>query len=161
MNSYKLTTGQAASLKLHFPAIEVLNDFRIPVLKRAEALFKELRVPITPRLAGEFALDFALEGVSKETAIRYVFNNREASGYLSFEFDEMLSGTLIEIWGDKFSISKGGTDRHMSEALPKDVRSISFRGEDPADFPAGYNIQVWDGKEHLQKGLLEYLKTRG
>lgn len=62
--------------------------------------------------------------------------------------------------GDKFSVVKGGTDRHISEALPKKVRSISFRQEDPKEFLEGFNIVVWDGQKHLHEGLLEYLKSR-
>jgi hypothetical protein len=33
----------------------------------------------------------------------------------------------------------GGTDRHMSEALPESVRSVDFRQENPAEFLEGYH----------------------
>lgn len=48
----------------------------------------------------------------------------------------------------------------ISEALPKEVRSISFRQEDSREFLEGYNIVLWDGQKHLHEGLLEYLKLR-
>jgi hypothetical protein len=41
------------------------------------------------------------------------------------------------------------------------VRALSFRNEDPAEFPKGYNIQLWDGAHRLHMGLLEYLESRG
>jgi hypothetical protein len=66
----------------------------------------------------------------------------------------------LEIWGDKYSELHGGTDRHMSEAVSPQVRSIDFRQENPEEFPDGYNIVVWDGSQHLHHGLLEYLKSR-
>jgi hypothetical protein len=48
----------------------------------------------------------------------------------------------------------------MSEALPKEVRSIDFREENPDEFLPGYNTVVWQGEKHLHHGLLEYLQTR-
>jgi hypothetical protein len=47
----------------------------------------------------------------------------------------------------------------MLEALPKGVRAITFRKENPSEFPSGCNISVWDGKKHLHEGLLEFLKA--
>ena len=29
------------------------------------------------------------------------------------------------------------------------MRALSFRDEDPAEFPDGYNIQLWDGEHRL------------
>lgn len=55
---------------------------------------------------------------------------------------------------------KPDIDRHISEALPKEVRSIDFRKENPKELPAGYNIVVWNGKKQLHDGLLEYLASR-
>jgi hydroxymethylpyrimidine pyrophosphatase-like HAD family hydrolase len=159
VNGYKLSSEKINEIKKIIPKIGVINDLRIPILNRAEKLFKEAKLPITPRLAGVFALDFTIKGVSKTTSIKYVVKN---DAILS-EFDltkELLNNPRnIEIWGDKFSKIRGGTDRYMSEALPKEVRSISFRKENPKEFPKGYNIVIWNGKKHLHKGLLEYLKT--
>lgn len=131
------------------------NDLRIPILKMSEKLLADL--PITARLAGVFAIDFAIKGVSKTTAVKYIINNKPALYELGIE---SLQPRQIEVWGDKFSAIKGGTDRHMSEALPKAVRSITFREENPLEFPEGYNIVIWDGEKHLHDGLLEYLKSR-
>ncbi len=65
----------------------------------------------------------------------------------------------IEIWGDRFSGS-AGTDWLMCKPVDGSVRAISFRDEDPKEFPKGYNIQLWDGKHRLQDGLLEFLEGR-
>ena len=46
----------------------------------------------------------------------------------------------------------------MCTALDPRVRAISFRDEDPAEFPDGYNIHLWDGAYRLHDGLLEYLR---
>ena len=43
---------------------------------------------------------------------------------------------------------------------PWRIRAISFRDEYPAEFPQGYNIQLWNGEHRLHDGLLEYLKSR-
>lgn len=74
--------------------------------------------------------------------------------------EDLTSPSRYEVWGDKYSILHGGTDRHMSEALPATVRSIDFREENPSEFPEGYNIVLWDGQQHLHHGLLEYLQSR-
>ena len=74
--------------------------------------------------------------------------------------EDVQNPTELEVWGDKYSVLHGGTDRHMSEALPPEVRSIDFREENPAEFPEGYNIVLWDGHQHLHHGLLEYLQSR-
>ena len=63
----------------------------------------------------------------------------------------------MEIWGDRFS-RDAGTDWLMCTALDPRVRAISFRDEDPAEFPDGYNIHLWDGAYRLHDGLLEYLR---
>ena len=41
-------------------------------MERADQLFIETGIPITPRVGGVFAVDFALKGVSKETSVRKV-----------------------------------------------------------------------------------------
>ena len=65
----------------------------------------------------------------------------------------------IEIWGDRFS-SRAGTDWLMCKPVDGSVRAISFRDEDPKEFPEGYNIQLWDGAHRLHEGLLEFLEGR-
>jgi hypothetical protein len=66
----------------------------------------------------------------------------------------------IEVWGDRFS-QFSGTDWLMCKPIDRGVRAISFRNENPAEFPKGYNIQLWDGAHRLHVGLLEYLESRG
>ena len=65
----------------------------------------------------------------------------------------------MEVWGDRFSQSSG-TDWLMCKPIDRSIRAISFRDEDPAEFPDGYNIQLWNGQHRLHDGLLEYLKSR-
>lgn len=111
-------------------------------------------------MAGTAALDFAIKGVSKKTAVKYIINNKAILNKLDLPEDITNNPKNIEVWGDKFSTIKGGTDRHIIEALSKDVRSITFRKENPDEFLEGYNTVVWDGEQHLHHGLLEFLKSR-
>lgn len=160
VNGINLAEYKVKFIRSQIPDIEIENDFRIPIIKRAEALFKEGEIPITSRLAGEFAIDFAVEGVSKKTAVKLILDNEIILQSLALNKSISEKSDLIEIWGDKFSVKNGGTDRHISEALHKDVRSIDFRREDPSEFLEGYNIVIWNGNKTLQYGLLEYLKSR-
>jgi len=160
VNGYDLSPEQVQKLEDKMPFIHKQLDLRIPILKRAEQLLEEKNLPITPRLAGVFAIDFAIKGVSKTTAVKYVIEHGSIMSSLGFHATDIANPENIEIWGDKFSMTQGGTDRHISEALPKQVRSITFREEESKEFPKGYNIVLWDGRRHLHEGLLEYLKSR-
>ncbi len=107
-----------------------------------------------------FAVDFIVKGVSKTTAVKRVLRDGSVLASLGLTQDDVSDPNRIEIWGDKFSTIRGGTDRYMSEALPSQVRSIDFREEDPKEFMSGYNVVVWSGIKHLHNGLLEYLQSR-
>jgi len=50
-------------------------DMRVPIIERAHVLLTETRIPITARLAGVFAIDFAIENVSKQTAVSYIIES--------------------------------------------------------------------------------------
>jgi hypothetical protein len=160
VNSYDLSPEQVGKLGVKIPQIHGHYDLRIPILEQAEELLEKKGLPITPKLAGVFAIDFAIKGVSKTTAVEYVIEHNLILSSLGINRTDIENPESIEVWGDKFSVRKGGTDRYISEALPKQVRSITFREEDPEEFFEGYNIVVWDGKKHLQEGLLEFLKSR-
>jgi hypothetical protein len=129
-------------------------------MDRANELLKASHVPISPRLGGNFALDFAVEGVSKTTSIQKVLTDDSVLSTIGLSPDDVQDPNELEVWGDKFSIVNGGTDRHMSEAVLPIVRSIDFREEDIAELPKDYNIVLWDGVHHLHHGLLEYLQSR-
>jgi hypothetical protein len=160
-NAYDLSDDQYALIEREVPYTNGQRDLRIPIMERAEQLFNEASLPITPRLGGSTAIDLAVRDVSKTTAINYVLENTDALATIGLTPPDIQDPVAtIEIWGDKFSALRGGTDRHMSEALPPAVRSIDFRQEDPAEFPPGYNIVVWDGQQRLHHGLLEYLQSR-
>jgi hypothetical protein len=156
----QLTDKQLAKIPYTIPISDGQYDLRVPISKRAIQLLKEVGIPITPRLAGTCALDFAVEGISKTTSIKYVLENSEVLAAIGLKAEDLISPTHCEVWGDKYSIIHGGTDRHMSEALPPTVRSIDFRKENPDELPEGYNIVMWNGRQHLHHGLLEYLQSR-
>jgi hydroxymethylpyrimidine pyrophosphatase-like HAD family hydrolase len=159
-NGYDLTPEQEASLEISVPQTYGALDLRIPILERADQLFRENNLPVTPRLGGLSALDFALKGVSKARAVKYVIDNNDVLNTLGLSIETTRNPQYVEIWGDRFDRFRGGTDRHMQEAVSQEVRAIDFREEDPESFLPGYNIVVWDGKKHLQDGLLEFLQTR-
>lgn len=160
VNGYQLTAEQTNDLNLDIPETDGTYDLRTPILKRANELLKEAGLPINARLAGVFAVDFAVGGASKTTAVVHVLNDESVLSFLDLSKEDVAKPEYMEVWGDKFSEVKGGTDRHMSEALPKKVRSIDFRHEDPQEFMKGYNTVLWDGEKHLHEGLLEYLQMR-
>jgi len=132
-------------------------ELRIALVERARKLLLEGGLPISARIAGGYSVDMTVEGVSKATAVDYVLNN---PAIIDLSPEDVSMPGHMEVWGDRFSVH-GGTDQHMSEALPTTVRSIDFRDEHPDDFPEGYDIVLWDGEERLHHGTLEYLKSRG
>ena len=160
VNGYDLQPDKANQLEQKIPKTHGLYDLRVPILERAKELLTQANLPITPRLAGVFAIDFAIKGVSKTTAVKNILADANILSQLELSKEILSEQRYVEVWGDKFSAVRGGTDRHISEALPRDIRSITFREENPDEFLEGYNTVVWDGKEHLHHGLLEYLKSR-
>lgn len=158
VNSYNLSDDQINKLKENIPNFD-MADLRIPFMEKVGQLLEEAHIPITPRLGGMFALDLAIKGISKTTSVRFALENEKTRKVLGINEEDIHNPNYFEIWGDKFSVLTG-TDRHMSEALPEEVRSIDFRIENPEEFPEGYNIVVWDGEKHLHEGLLEYLQSR-
>ena len=160
VNGIDLTAEQLSQLPYKVPLTHGKHDLRTPIMERAVELLAVAKIPITPHFGGNFALDFAVKGVSKTTSIKSVLADPKVLATIGLELHDVQNPAELEVWGDKYSIMHGGTDRHMSEALPPEVRSIDFRQENPAEFPAGYNIVLWDGMEHLHHGLLEYLQSR-
>lgn len=160
VNGIDLTDKQLAQLKYQVPLTHGKHDLRTAIQNRAVDLLAERQVPISPRFGGNFALDFAVEGVSKTTSIQAVLSMPEVLATIGLRQSDVQNPHELEIWGDKYSTLHGGTDRHMSEAVSPEVRSIDFRQEDPAEFLPGYNIVLWDGEQHLHHGLLEYLRSR-
>ncbi|OGL30842.1 hypothetical protein A3F37_00130 [Candidatus Saccharibacteria bacterium RIFCSPHIGHO2_12_FULL_41_12] len=160
VNGTDLTDEQLSKLSYPVPITHGKRDLRTAIKERSIKLLKEAGVPITPRFGGNFALDFAVEGVSKTTSIKSVLMKPEVLSTIGLKLEDVQNPAELEVWGDKYSVLHGGTDRHMSEALPPEVRSIDFREEDPSEFPEGYNIVVWGGEKHLHYGLLEYLRSR-
>ena len=159
INGYDLEAEVAQKLEFTIPQTHGAYDLRIPIMERADQLFIETGIPITPRVGGVFAVDFALKGVSKETSVRKVLVDGKILNHVGLMKADIENPECLEIWGDKFSEIRGGSDRHMCEAVDAKVRAIDFREENPEEFNPKYNIVVWDGKKHLHEGLLEYLKS--
>lgn len=160
VNGCQMNEKQASALGIKIPERNDVYDFRLPIAEKAQLLYDMAGLPITPRQVGVFAIDMALKGVNKTTAVKKVLENGQILARLGLSKDDMKDPQNFEVWGDKFSATDGGTDRHISEALPKTVRSMDFRQENPAEFLPGYNIVVWGGQHHLYRGLLEYLQSR-
>lgn len=159
INGYDITPKQEKTLEVSVPNTHGNVDLRIPIMERIDQLLQNNNVPVTPRLAGVFAIDLAIKGVSKTTAIQTVLQDDVVLGAVRLQKAD-LNPEHMEVWGDKFSVIRGGTDRHMSEALPREVRSLDFRQENPEEFLPTYHTVVWDGQKHLHEGLLEFLGTR-
>ncbi len=131
------------------------RDLRIPIQQRAQQLLEAHAVPVTPRIAGMFALDLAIAGIDKARAVEEALTP-SVLGHLG-PGPKPPAAEEIEVWGDRFSQSSG-TDWLMCKPVDRNVRALSFRDEDPAEFPDGYNIQLWDGEHRLHAGLLEFLE---
>lgn len=159
VNGYAMPEERARDLGLDVPETGGSLDLRTPVLAEAGAALKRFGVPVETRPAGVFAVDFVIRSVSKTTAVEYVLSDEALLAHLGLERADVADPDLVEVWGDKFSV-RGGTDWYMSVALPKRVRSITFRDEDPAEFPDGHNIVVWNGEKRLHEGLGEFLASR-
>lgn len=159
VNGVDIAQEQLSKLPFQVPIVHGKRDVRGAIQERAVELLATSGLPITPRFGGNFALDFAIENVSKTTSIQSILSNNEVLATIGLSREDVQNPAELEVWGDKFGVN-GGTDAHMSLALPQEVRSIDFRQEDPSEFPAGYNIVLWDGSQHLHHGLLEYLRTR-
>lgn len=160
VNGIDLTGDDLERLPYAVPLTRGKYDLRIAIMNRAKELLSAGNVPISPRLGGNFALDLAVEGVSKTTSIHKVLSDTAVLSTIGLTPNDVQNPEEIEVWGDKFSVVNGGTDRHMSEAVSPNVRSIDFREEDPAELPEGFNIVLWNGAHHLHHGLLEYLQSR-
>lgn len=143
---------------IQIPLNHETYDLRYPVLEDAKKLYEEAGLPIHPHLGGVFALDHIIEGVDKTRAIKHVLEDENILATLGLKREDMQDVQEIEIWGDKFSQKKGGPDFQMCLAVSPQVRALDFREE--SDLPEGYNIQTWDGSNHLHAGLLEYLQSR-
>ncbi len=160
VNGYDLTPEQASKLETEVPQTNDSYDLRIPIVERAQQLIDEANLPVSPKIAGVFAVDLTVKGVNKTTSVKHVLDDPAILLSIGLSKKDLEDPNHIEVWGDKFSTIRGGTDRHISEALPKAVRSIDFRDENPAEFESGYNIVLWPGQDHLHHGLLEYLQSR-
>ena len=157
-NAYQLTDTARERIYRRLGASFEGRDLRNPVLQCAQRLLKAHSIPATPSIAGMFALDLAIAGVDKARAVEEAFTPT-VLGSLGLGPDTP-AASEIEVWGDRFS-HLSGTDWLMCKPIDSRVRAISFRDEDPGEFPNGYNIQLWDGAYRLHTGLLEYLESRG
>ena len=157
-NAYQLSNPACELVQRRLGSSFEGQDLRIPVAQRARQLLEAHAVPVTPRIAGMFALDLAIAGVDKARAVEEALAP-SVLHHLGLG-PNMPRTEEIEVWGDRFS-QNSGTDWLMCKPIDPGARALSFRNEDPAEFPKGYNIQLWDGAHRLHMGLLEYLERRG
>lgn len=160
VNGYDMDEEQRKMVKFEVGETHGHFDMRTKIVDRANQLFVEHQLPVSARMAGVFAIDMVVKGVSKTTAVKYVVESEKVLKSVGLTPAKVRNPEHVEIWGDKFSTIRGGSDRHMCEAMDQKVRAIDFREEDPEEFMAGYNIVVWDGLNWLHEGLLEYLQGR-
>jgi hypothetical protein len=123
INGYDLTPEQEAALEVSVPNTHGNLDLRVPILERLDILLQEAALPISPRLAGVFAIDLALKGVSKTTAIKTILNNTEALGAVGLSVSD-LKPEHMEVWGG------AGTRNPRVRALPDPKRFRSGRRTD-------------------------------
>jgi hypothetical protein len=154
-NAYELSEAACAQMQRRLGRGFDGRDLRIPVQQRAQQLLEAHAVPVTPRIAGMFALDLAIADIDKARAVEEALTPSVLRD-LGLG-PEPPRAEEMEVWGDRFSQSSG-TDWLMCKPIDRGVRALSFRDEDPAEFPEGYNIQLWNGEQRLQAGLLEYLQ---
>ncbi len=145
-----------------FKNIDIENnesrDIRQIVAKEAEKIIAKYDIPIESCIAGTCAIDFIYKGVEKGLPIRHLIKfGKEFKNDLPNQIS-IGSENEIEVWGDSFS-GKNASDRKMSYALPKEIRSISFR-EINEKIKDGYNVVEWNGEKRLNEGLLEFLFYR-
>ncbi len=163
-NSTNLTMEQKIAIEktvgIAIPSNHGTYDLRYPVMDLAIKLYEQANLPVSPHFGGMFALDSIINGVDKTRAVKHVLEDEHILHELGLDKNALDHSTELEIWGDKFSQKKGGPDFQMCLAVSPHVRALDFRVEAATEIPAGYNIQIWDGKNHLHAGLLEYLQNR-
>lgn len=159
INGHDLTEAQQAIVRQRLPDMHEVIDLREPMSAWLSERFEREDVPITPRVAGVFALDLAIKGVSKSESVKRVLGSPHLLQHIGQASLDLNDPSRFEVWGDRFDQTRG-TDWLISVAVDPAVRSIGFRKEDPAHFPEGYNIVLWPGPTHLQDGALEYMQSR-
>ena len=160
VNGYDLDDEQRALVAKRLPQHADVVDLREPIAAWVTERLQAAGVPVTPRLAGVFAVDLALAGVSKTEAVRRILSSPHILQHIGQGSLDLSDPNKLEVWGDRFDQQRG-TDWLISAAVDPAVRSIDFRDEDPAGFPPELpNIVVWGGQHKLEKGALEYLQGR-
>lgn len=161
VNGYQVSKQQYNLVKSAFPNLKPKNDYydlRETIAETFNQLLAAAKLPVSAHLAGVFALDLILDGVSKTVALDHVLHNHEVLSNYGLPTDILNHPEYIEIWGDKFT-KNGGSDRKMFMALDPKTRAIDFRPEPKEELGNEYNIVLWDGKKQLHEGLLEYLQS--
>jgi len=148
-------------LPVNIPGIlKNVQDIRVPVIKRAKQLLEQEGLDVEPYMAGTFAIDFNIKGVNKSLPIENLISSGKAFCLDSCSKITFSDPDEIEIWGDSFSTLKNGADVFMSNAVPMECRTISFRDFAHDEIPGNCNIVIWNGNYRLYDGLLEYLNSR-
>jgi len=132
------------------------QELRQDIFSRAKEMLDAVDLPVDVVLAGTYAIDFTIKGVTKATAVKAILRSPQILGDIGLSscprMDEML------VLGDKFSMVNGGTDMNFLYGLNDRVTAIDFRKEKREELHPGYTILVWDGARELHGGLEEYLR---
>lgn len=161
VNSCSLNDEQCAHYESILGSPLKSRDLRVSVVEYANELFERYSLPVTARLAGNFAIDLAVKDVTKTTAVQYALYSGNCATALEMTPKELEDPAILEIWGDKFSVVNGGTDRHICKAVPPSVRAIDFRHEPESELPKEYNINIWDGETSLCEAVEDYMERSG
>ena len=94
INGYDMTESQHQAALAQLPNLEEVVDLREPMLTWIANRLKRQGVPVTPRLAGVFALDLALEGVSKTQSVERVLASEAIMGHLGLSSAVVLTYSL-------------------------------------------------------------------
>lgn len=139
---------------------EVMNDLNLreKIIARGKELMEEANLPIGVFKGGEYAIDFMLYGVSKTYAVKFLMDNKNKLTKIGIKNPYELNDENIQVWGDKYSLTNGGTDMNMLYGLNKKVLAIDFRDEPIEELDMTYNIKIWNGNKRLCEGLEEYLE---
>jgi hypothetical protein len=129
-NAYQLSHAARERISGRLGTRVEESDLRIPVSRRARQLLEAGSVPVSPRLAGIFALDLAILGVSKTRAVEVSLSPAvlHALGMAT----HLPSAGKMEVWGDRFS-HQAGTDWLMCTTVTSsDFLSERRSGRIPA-----------------------------
>ncbi len=133
------------------------NDIRLYIKEYADYKSKKSNMNVCTLIGGTTGIDFCQKNVNKGEILKAIVEDSNNTSTFC-QIISKQSEKNIEIWGDSFSKLNNGSDRYMSAAINRNIRSISFSDLDELDDE--FNIVKWCGINMKAKGLLDYINTR-